>query len=96
MNEQIMIISNKQWYELIDRIKKIEESINSSDKNAKCDELLTSKEVVRILGISDKTWQNYRNKGIIPFSQIGRKIYVRKEDLDRFMNENRISERREI
>ncbi|WP_371683026.1 helix-turn-helix domain-containing protein [Barnesiella sp. WM24] len=37
-----------------------------------------------------KTWQNYRDQRLIPFSQIGRKIYVNRTDLDAFLRQHRI------
>ena len=43
-----------------------------------------------ILGVSRKTWQEYRNKRDIPFIQFGRKIYVKKADLEDFMNKHYI------
>lgn len=58
---------------------------------AKDDEWLTSEEARKILGVSPKTWQNYRDRGIIPFSQTGRKIYVLRSDLDNYLKSHRIS-----
>lgn len=58
---------------------------------AKDDEWLTSEEARKILGVSPKTWQNYRDRGIIPFSQTGRKIYVLRSDLDDYLKSHRIS-----
>ena len=58
---------------------------------AKDDEWLTSEEARKILGGSPKTWQNYRDRGIIPFSQTGRKIYVLRSDLDNYLKSHRIS-----
>ena len=46
---------------------------------------IESVQVPKILGISRKTWQSYRDKRMIAFSQIGSKIYVRRGDLDKFM-----------
>lgn len=58
---------------------------------AKDDDWLTSEEARKILGVSPKTWQNYRDRGIIPFSQTGRKIYVLRSDLDNYLKSHRIS-----
>ena len=58
---------------------------------AKDDEWLTSEEARKILGVSPKTWQNYRDRGIIPFSQTGRKIYVLRSDLNNYLKSHRIS-----
>lgn len=57
------------------------------------DEWLNSKEVRKRLAISAKTWQTYRDERRIPFSQFGRKIYVKKSDLDAFMEKNKINAR---
>lgn len=40
----------------------------------------------KLFGVSSKTWQNYRGQRLIPFSQIGRKIYVNRADLDAFLS----------
>lgn len=49
-----------------------------------------STEARKMLGVSQKTWQTYRDKRIIPFSQVGRKIYVRRSDLQKFMESHYI------
>jgi excisionase family DNA binding protein len=49
---------------------------------------LESEEARQKLNVSRKTWQNYRNKKVIPFSQFGRKIYVRRSDLEAFLQRN--------
>ncbi len=54
------------------------------------DQWIESVKIPKLLGISRKTWQTYRDKRLIPFSQIGSKIYVRRADLEEFMNEHRI------
>jgi len=67
--------------------KKNEEEINS--------QWIESVDITKILGISKKTWQEYRNKRLIPFSQVGSKIYVKREDLENFMESHLIGTRRQ-
>jgi len=55
---------------------------------------IESVKVPQILGISRKTWQGYRDKRLIPFSQISNKIYVKRADLDAFMNAHSITAKR--
>ena len=62
--------------------KKSEEEINSM--------WIESVKIPKQLGISQKTWQMYRDKRIIPFSQIGSKIFVKREDLEKFMTNHYI------
>jgi hypothetical protein len=52
---------------------------------------IESVKIPKILGISMKTWQTYRDKRLIPFSQIGSKIYVKRADLEKFMNDHYIN-----
>lgn len=54
-------------------------------KNPSTEEWIDSKNVPAYLSVSRKTWQNYRDQRLIPFSQVGRKIKVRKSDLDAFL-----------
>ena len=52
---------------------------------------LSCKEAEEFLHVSSKQFQIYRQRGQIPFSQFGRKIYVRRSDLEKFMEDHRIS-----
>ncbi len=50
------------------------------------------------LKVSPRTLQNYRDQGLLPYSQIGAKIYFRLDDLQKFLlknyhRSNEISER---
>ena len=80
------------------------------DMNAKIDvmqQLLTQKSQDEIdsqwiesakaremLGVSPKTWQTYRDEKRIPFSQFGRKIMVRRADIEAFIESHYIAARK--
>ena len=49
---------------------------------------LTGREVCERLFLSPRTLQDYRDKGIIPYSQIAGKILYRLSDINRILNEN--------
>jgi len=49
---------------------------------------LTGKEVCERLYISSRTLQDYRDKGIIPYTQIAGKILYRLSDLEKLLEEN--------
>lgn len=63
--------------------KKLEEEVNN--------QWVESTQARKMLGISAKTWQTYRDERRIPFSQFGRKIYVKRADLEKFMADHYIS-----
>jgi excisionase family DNA binding protein len=58
----------------------------TGNKNAKHLTLwLNTKEVAKALGVTTRTVQNYRDQGMLPFSQIGRVIRYRDEDVQDFL-----------
>lgn len=50
----------------------------------------TGEQVTKFLSVSKRTLQNYRDQGLIGFSQIGRKILYRQSDVDKFLEKNYI------
>lgn len=50
-------------------------------------------DVCRILTLSKRTLQTYREKGIIPYSNIGGKHYYRKNDLATFLDSKTVKKR---
>ena len=88
------LVPQKIVDELIEDIKSIKESLQSSHSQTNLgEEWIPSNEVLKQLGISRKTWQKYRDERRIPFSQFGRKIYVKRTDLEVFMENHKINGR---
>jgi excisionase family DNA binding protein len=54
---------------------------------------LSIEDVCRLLMISKRTCQSYRDRGILPFVQISRKIYFKASDLDDYMEAHYIKAR---
>lgn len=59
------------------------------------EELLTSKQVCNELNISSRQFQRYRDEHRIAFCQLGRKIYVKRSDMNAFIARTRIPSRYE-
>lgn len=90
----VVLVPQSVLDDLIQEVKALKELCEKHFQGNKVgEELLSSEEVMRVLGVSAKTWQKYRNERRIPFSQLGRKIYVRRTDLDAFMEEHKIKGR---
>lgn len=86
----LLVVPEDEWRNLHDTLEQIIDLItrrNADDSNS---EWIESDEARKLLGVSQKTWQNYRDQRLIPFSQIGRKIYVNRADLDAFLRNHRI------
>ena len=46
---------------------------------------LNTAQVAKLIGVTTRTIQNYRDRGMLPFSQIGRVIRYRAQDVEVFM-----------
>ena len=86
----MVVLPQETLDEIMDVVRRAADN-QGAKSAAKDDEWLTSEEARKILGVSPKTWQNYRDRGIIPFSQTGRKIHVLRSDLDNYLKSHRIS-----
>jgi len=60
---------------------------NAVEKHNK---IYTTEEVSKLLSVSKRTLQNYRDTGKMTFSQVGRKIYYQDIDIERFIKGNKI------
>ena len=90
----MVVIPQEEWlnlHEKLDRLAELVTNRNADDRNS---EWIESDAARKMLGISPKTWQNYRDQRVIPFSQIGRKIYVCRADLEDFMRSHYIKARK--
>ena len=52
------------------------------------DVFFDNQEFMLLMNISKRTAQEWRNKKIIEFSQVGNKIYYRLKDIQNLLNEN--------
>jgi hypothetical protein len=63
---------------------------NNRDNN----KWLDNAKACELLHISPRTLQSFRDNGILPFSQIGRKCYYRGSDIEQFINKQQIKNER--
>ena len=55
------------------------------------DQWIDNEEVCKILKVTKRTLQNYRDNSILPYSQIGRKVYYKASDVQAVLEKNYIS-----
>ena len=78
--------------QLFDDLAEIKKAIKNQKEESLVNNWIQSETARKTLGVCRKTWQDYRDKKIIPFSQFGRKIYIKKADLESFMMKNYIKQ----
>jgi hypothetical protein len=63
---------------------------NLCEDNQDKEKWLGNEDVCGLLKISSRTLQSYRDNGILPYSQIGRKCYYRVSDIENLISESQI------
>lgn len=82
-----VIISQESFDEVIKRLDKIQQEVSNKQK-ASVDTFVDTQEFIQIMNISKRLAQEWRDKGIIPFSQIGSKIYYRMTDIQALLDKH--------
>lgn len=90
---EVITIESMAFKELQSHLEVIRDEVVSLRNKSIEDSWLTSLQVQKILGISQKTWQSYRDRRLIRFSQIGNKIFVKVEWLNEFLESHSIKAR---
>ena len=85
------VLKDEQFEKLTSDIKDIKESVSKKSEEDFSASFIESKSIPKLLGISSKTWQTYRDKGTIPFIQFGSKIWVKRVDIETFLNSHYIN-----
>jgi excisionase family DNA binding protein len=81
-----ILIEKEKLEKITSDLNEIKEAIQTKKEDDLSSSFIESKKIPKLLGISLKTWQTYRDRGQIPFIQFGSKIWVKRADLEAFMN----------
>ncbi len=85
----VITIESDAFKTITDSISEIKEIINAhSSNNQLTDKWLDIQETCNLLKISNRTLQNYRDTGILGFSQIGSKIYFKASDIEEHLKKH--------
>ena len=76
---EALIITKDQFEELLQEMQAI---------RALIEELLDNSDFIRLMTVSSRTAQTWRDEGKIAFSQIGKKIYYRYSDVELFLEQH--------
>lgn len=88
---EIISMDIRTFDALMTRVKTIEEKADILCKRQEdlgLKKWLDNQEVCDILGISKRTLQEYRAKGLLPFGRIKNKLFYKPEDVQRLLDLN--------
>ncbi len=74
-NEIMALMPQSELSKINSSLEKIFEKLDSKNEESFSDQYIDSKKVPKLLNISARTWQNYRDKKELPFIQFGQKIW---------------------
>lgn len=86
----MIVIPFEEWQCQQARLERVEGILTEQKKDASGNEWVSSTEARKLLKVSPRTWQQYRNNRVIPFTQFGRKIMVKKADIEAFLQSHSI------
>ncbi len=87
----MVVIPQVVWEKVLSALDDLQHAKDMIVAGKPADEWIESNEARKKLGVCQKTWQTYRDRRLIPFSQFGRKIYVKRSDLNAFMENHYIA-----
>lgn len=90
----MVVLPQEAWEAITKEVKEIKNLFEKRAEEEVKNQWIESSEARKLLGVSQRTWQDYRDKRVLPFSQYGRKIYVKRADVEEFMQRNYIISRR--
>jgi excisionase family DNA binding protein len=91
----LVVLPQSEWKDIKDLLNEVKDTLETKSADEVNGQWIDSTEARKLLGVSPKTWQTYRDKRVIPYVQFGRKIMVKRADIDAFMDSHYIS-RKEV
>ncbi len=84
---ELVTFESNTFKNIVERIEAIYAHLNQQNKTPK-DSFVDNEEFIKLMKISKRTAQVWRDEGIITFSQIGGKIYYRMSDIEALLNKH--------
>ena len=91
---EVVIIERKAFEALMADVSSLTEKVNrlcGREGDRRMAKWMDNEEVCRLLRLSPRTLQTMRDKGLIACSQIGKKFYYRREDVESLVTNSKES-----
>lgn len=87
---EFKIIDSRTFDKLSQAVKELLEKTNRLNSSRTEKKWLDNQDVCQLLGISLRTLQTYRDRKLIPYSQVAHKCYYKAQDIHLFIEKNKI------
>ena len=94
--ENVITRNSLIFTEMMSKIKSMEDEVSHmKDEKLSCAEKwMNGEAVMKKLGISKRTLQNYRDSGMLPYSAVGAKFYYHIRDIETLLEDNFVQARK--
>lgn len=85
---EIVTIEKKTFEAMMEQFKRLTRTVDAlchESNERRMAKWLDNQDVCVILGISLRTLQTYRDNGTLPYSQIGRKMFYKPDDVEQII-----------
>jgi hypothetical protein len=86
---QAVILSQEQYDDLLQKMNEIQYLVKTN-KSEPSDVFMDNADFIRLMNISKRTAQTWRDEGVISFSQVGSKIYYRMSDIESLLESRKV------
>jgi 3-methyladenine DNA glycosylase Tag len=84
---EAIILTKEQFQELNSKLEGLTKQLETQTQNPS-ERFVDNQEFMKLMNISKRTSQVWRDEGKITFSQIGLKIYYKLSDIEAFLNQH--------
>jgi hypothetical protein len=84
----LIAIETESIQEIMKSLEEIKKKLDTKKKPALSERWFDNQVVCKLLNISKRTLQHYRDSSLLPFSQIGAKIYYKASDIEAYLNKH--------
>jgi len=86
---EIIVMSSEEYKSILEKLDALINVFETGKSEKTSEKLwLTQEETKEVLCVSSRTLQNYRDKGAISFSKVGRKIRYKKVDVESLLQKH--------
>ena len=81
---EVITLQSEAFHKIMKKVEDIQRQLNAKEKQPK-EIWIDNEDLSKMLKVTKRTIQNYRDNGIISFSQVGSKLYYRLSDVEEML-----------
>ena len=88
---EVITIESSAFAQIMGKLKSLDDKfieLQYKAENPLKEKWLDNQEMILLLKVSKRTLQMYRDEKLIPYSQVGNKMYYKATDIEKFLKKN--------